>query len=192
MEVSPENYAQHAVRTERITTAPEVIPFETGLPLLVGLKAASELGAQLDRLKRAIFYGQVQDMKDILSKLPHCPVKGTLGGVVITPEQKRLLHSAIGLMTEAIEFAETVTEHIFEKRPLDLAHTKEEIGDIFWYSAIPVNLFGWTYADIMSVNIAKLRARYPDKWTQDQALNRDLDAERRVLEDGVSPQQKAE
>ena len=73
-------------------------------------------------------------------------------------------------------------------RGSDAVHAKEEIGDIFWYSAIPVNMFKWTYGDIMFTNIAKLRARYPDKWTQEAALNRDLGAERQILEGGAAPQ----
>ncbi len=34
----------------------------------------------------------------------------------------------------------------------------------------------------MERNIAKLQARYPDKFTQEQALNRDTDNERKILE----------
>jgi hypothetical protein len=37
----------------------------------------------------------------------------------------------------------------------------------------------------MDRNIAKLRTRYPEKFASDRALNRDLEAERKVLE-GIS------
>lgn len=186
--ITPDNYAQHAERTERIPTAPETLPAETAFVLALSLQAASDLGTQLDRLKRSIFYSQHQDMKDILAKLPDCKLEHPVVGTEITPEQKRLLHAALGLMTEAIEFAESVSAHIFDGKPFDAVHAKEEIGDIFWYSAIPVNMFKWTYGDIMFTNIAKLRARYPDKWTQEAALNRDLGAERQILEGGAAPQ----
>lgn len=33
-------------------------------------------------------------------------------------------------------------------------------------------------------NIAKLQARYPEKFTEEQALNRNLEAERKILENG--------
>lgn len=39
--------------------------------------------------------------------------------------------------------------------------------------------------ELAGVNIAKLRARYPDKFTSDAALNRDLATERKILEGGA-------
>jgi len=41
---------------------------------------------------------------------------------------------------------------------------------------------GFTMEEAMERNIAKLMKRYPDKFTSEAALNRDLDAERRTLE----------
>jgi len=41
---------------------------------------------------------------------------------------------------------------------------------------------GENVQDILSKNIKKLKIRYPDKFTQDSAENRDLDEERNVLE----------
>jgi len=38
----------------------------------------------------------------------------------------------------------------------------------------------------MQINIEKLKARYPDKFTSDKAINRNLDIERKVLEDGTN------
>lgn len=186
-QITPENYAKHAERTERIPTETTTLPAETAFVLALSMKAAFNIGDQLDRLKRSIFYGQAQDMKDVLAKLPDCKLEHPVITTDLTPEQKRLLHASLGLMTEAIEFAESVSRHIFDGKPFDQVHAKEEVGDIFWYSAIPVNLYGWTYEEIMAVNIAKLKARYPDKWTQEAALNRDLVEERRVLEQGSEP-----
>ena len=40
----------------------------------------------------------------------------------------------------------------------------------------------YTFQDCMERNIKKLKVRYPDKFTSEAALNRDLDAERKVLE----------
>jgi NTP pyrophosphatase (non-canonical NTP hydrolase) len=41
---------------------------------------------------------------------------------------------------------------------------------------------GATLEQIATLNIAKLQKRYPDKFTTEAALNRDIDAERKVLE----------
>lgn len=190
--VTHENYAKHAERTERITILNEELRSETAFTLALAMRAVFELGDQIDLLKRSIFYSQTQDMREILAKLPDVRMERPVGPTTLTPEQKRLLHASLGLMTEAIEFAESVSRHIFEGKPFDPVHAREELGDIFWYSAIPVNLFGWTYEEVMRINIEKLRARYPDKWTQEAALHRDLSAERAVLEQGSSPATKAE
>jgi hypothetical protein len=36
--------------------------------------------------------------------------------------------------------------------------------------------------EVMDINIKKLEARYPEKFTEDKAINRDLEAERKILE----------
>jgi NTP pyrophosphatase (non-canonical NTP hydrolase) len=42
----------------------------------------------------------------------------------------------------------------------------------------------WDIYSIMQTNIDKLKARYPEKFTTDDADNRDLDTERKILENG--------
>lgn len=41
---------------------------------------------------------------------------------------------------------------------------------------------GFIFEDSLQRNIEKLLARFPDKFTQENALNRDLDKERKILE----------
>lgn len=45
-------------------------------------------------------------------------------------------------------------------------------------------VYGIDFGDMLETNINKLKARYPEKFTQKNALNRDLNAEREVLENG--------
>jgi uncharacterized protein YabN with tetrapyrrole methylase and pyrophosphatase domain len=59
----------------------------------------------------------------------------------------------------------------------------EEVGDTLWYLAIVCRHLGMSFEQIMQQNIEKLRARFPDKFNQDDALNRDLNKERQTLED---------
>jgi len=42
--------------------------------------------------------------------------------------------------------------------------------------------YGLDLGEILAANINKLKVRYPDKFDTDKALNRDLEAERKVLE----------
>jgi NTP pyrophosphatase (non-canonical NTP hydrolase) len=95
----------------------------------------------------------------------------------------RLLHAAMGLSTEANEFLDPLKKHLFYGKPLDLINLKEELGDMLWYMAIAMDALDTTFEVEMERVINKLRIRYPDKFTEHDAINRDLTAERRKLEE---------
>ncbi len=95
---------------------------------------------------------------------------------------KRLLHAGIGLATESGEFLDALKKHIFYGKDLDRVNLAEEIGDIFWYTAIIADELGFDFESVMKNNIEKLRARYGDKFSQDKAENRNLNKERDILE----------
>lgn len=99
-------------------------------------------------------------------------------------EDTRLLHAAIGLCTEAGEFLDSVKKQLFYGAPKDATNLKEELGDLCWYMAVAMDSLGTNFEKVMETNIAKLRARYPEKFTSENALNRDLDAERKTLSQG--------
>lgn len=92
------------------------------------------------------------------------------------------LHMVLGMQTEVAEIADVYKKCIAYKKPLDFVNIKEEIGDVMWYIANLCNMNGWDLRDILTTNIAKLEARYPDKFTEEKAINRDLDIERDILE----------
>lgn len=94
----------------------------------------------------------------------------------------RLLHAAMGLCTEAGEFMDMLKKHILYGKPIDTVNLAEELGDIQWYDALAVDALEETLSDILERNIRKLRARYPNKFTEHDALNRDLKTEREILE----------
>lgn len=94
----------------------------------------------------------------------------------------RLLHGALGLVTEAGEFADVLKKHIFYGREIDEVNLSEEVGDLFWYCAIIADALGEDFGDIMQRNVDKLRARYPNKFTEYDALHRDVAVERTILE----------
>lgn len=92
------------------------------------------------------------------------------------------LHMVTGMVTESAEIADAYKKHFAYGKELDLVNIKEELGDIMWYIACMCELHGWDLRDIMATNIAKLKARYPNKFTSENALNRDLKVERNILE----------
>lgn len=105
-----------------------------------------------------------------------------IGKRMADPGNIRLLHAAIGLCTESGEVQDALKKHLFYGKPLDHVNLAEELGDIFWYMAILSDTLGVGFDEIQEKNIAKLKARYGDKFSQAAALNRDLKTERKILE----------
>lgn len=96
----------------------------------------------------------------------------------------RLLHGVMGLSSETGELVEQVKKHIFYGKPLDVVNLEEEIGDLFWYVAIILKALNChDPVGILEQNIEKLKIRYPEKFQSKDAINRDLDKERKTLED---------
>lgn len=96
----------------------------------------------------------------------------------------RVIHAIFGMLTELGELADVYKKYIFYGKPIDLVNVKEEFGDKFWYDAIFSDATGIAFDDSMTTVIQKLRKRYPEKFTQEAALIRNLDAERAVLSRG--------
>lgn len=93
----------------------------------------------------------------------------------------RIFHGVIGLFTESTELMEAMQTALDEGK-WDIVNLKEELGDQEWYKAILVDAIGANMEAIQERVIAKLRARYPEKYTDDAAINRDLVTERAILE----------
>lgn len=101
------------------------------------------------------------------------------------PRTIRLLHSAMGLSTEANEFLDALKKWIFYGKELDTINLGEEIGDNFWYAAIACDELGKSFEEIQIAVIQKLRKRYADKFSSADAINRNLSAEREILESNL-------
>lgn len=93
-----------------------------------------------------------------------------------------LVHAAIGISTEAGELLDAIKKGLFYGKTVDMVNIREELGDLLWYVAVACFASGASFEALFEQNIAKLRARYPEKFTEYDALNRDLVNERKVLE----------
>lgn len=93
-----------------------------------------------------------------------------------------LLHAAIGLQTESAEFSDMLKKALFYGKPIDQVNLKEEIGDLLWYAALALRALNTDFETVMERNIEKLKARYPQKFTEENAIVRDLNKEREILE----------
>lgn len=92
------------------------------------------------------------------------------------------LHMALGLSGEAGEFADVFKKEFAYGKPPDIVNAMEEAGDMMWYIMGFCTINDIDFNKILEMNIAKLSARYPEKFTSEKALNRDLAKERDILE----------
>ena len=92
------------------------------------------------------------------------------------------LHAIIGICTEAGELLEAAYKAKWKGEEFDEVNAKEEVGDIFWYMAILFRNYKWKIKSIWDRNIEKLTKRYGKKFSKEKAINRNLKAEREILE----------
>lgn len=84
-----------------------------------------------------------------------------------------VIWNAIGLAGEAGEVCENVKKAIFHQHGIDRDKLKKELGDCLWYISALCTKLGFDMSEVMEVNIAKLRQRYPDGYSS-------VDSKRRV------------
>jgi len=136
---------------------------------------------QLDKCKKALFYGKEPDfdyhIEDDFDEDDLYQMEIKLD--VVHPD---ILHGIIGVATEAGEMLEALALALLDQQEFDEVNLTEEMGDVFWYMAVLANRTGRPFSESMRINIAKLEKRYPEKFTEELAINRDVEAERKLLE----------
>ena len=91
-------------------------------------------------------------------------------------DQMTMLNSAaLGLSGESGEIADHVKKIMFHGHPLDeVTRDKiaKEIGDILWYCAMGARGIGLGLGEIATMNVEKLKRRYPEGFSTDRSLTR--------------------
>ena len=95
----------------------------------------------------------------------------------INDRSLRLLHASLGVSTESNEFLDMLKKHIYYGKTIDYVNLQEEIGDILFYCAVALDELNISFESVMSNNIEKLKKRYPEKFTSENALNRNIENE---------------
>jgi NTP pyrophosphatase (non-canonical NTP hydrolase) len=165
------NYIEQALRTKSDKFYPNNVDLNQ---LKIDLNQIIAVSNHLDILKKIMFYGK--------------PINNEVN-IPLNVEAKNadLLHSMIGIITEAGEVAEALLKWL-ETGELDVVNFVEEMGDSFWYFAIGLNAATekttqpLDFEYVQGLNINKLMHRFPEKFTEQKALNRDVDGERQILE----------
>lgn len=137
----------------------------------------------LDEVKKALFYNkQFNGLAPAELELSSNTLQ--IHNMAPTPQEGiDLIHAILGKATESGELLEAMMQSLAVGGvPFDTVNFIEEIGDGFWYDAIGLEAVKATFADAADRNNRKLRKRFPDKFTEHEAINRNLAAERSTLE----------
>lgn len=157
------------------------------------LNMSVEAGVNADLIKRSVFYKEPLDktrQRGLDASMRLKERFDLLKVLQLTDKEKvkfsddhiNVIHAALGLISEAGEIMDEAIESAIEGRPLDLVNLQEEGGDSMWYIAMLLRVVGSDFTTTAKQNIEKLAKRYPDQFTSEAALNRDLAGEREVLE----------
>lgn len=176
----PFNYQAEAVQTLSASFFGE---FVSRAELLGALQAFSIAAARLDEIKKRLFYGRNVEAMPMF--VPEESIES--GEMPWTSAEETIAHAIIGVGTEAGELADGLIAALINKfggQPtgFDLVNLGEEGGDVLWYLAALAQGTEISIDGMMRANIAKLRKRYPNKFTAYDANNRDLGGERDILE----------
>lgn len=173
--------------------------YKTDVDFLYDMNMFVEQSCNADLAKRSLFYGEATEKTQArgygymlnnkkvydelnVRKLTEQKEEDASKHLKVSQEKIHLAHACLGLISEAGEVLEEIIKSTLEEREMDLTNLKEEGGDFLWYLALYLRTVGTDFETVAESNTAKLLARYPDKFTSEAALNRDLTNEREVLE----------
>lgn len=134
-------------------------------------------GNPVDDLKKHIYYGKPFSWIDPINNV--AKEKQT-----VSEFDTDVIHAIVGIATEATELLEALYS-MLSGQPIDKVNLVEEVGDLMWYQALLLRKLESDFEQAGGINIEKLYARFPQKFSGSAAINRDTVSERELLEKGV-------
>jgi NTP pyrophosphatase (non-canonical NTP hydrolase) len=159
------------------------------------MDAAIAVGELADIVKKSAFYNKRIDVAEWNSLIIKASAAihsiQTTPGVNVNPvdvgiENTRLFHAGLGMFTESVEMLQAIDKATMNGESVDIVNFGEELGDSEYYQAIAYDELDMDPERVMATIINKLKHRYPDKFDNTNAINRDLLTERAILETGFS------
>lgn len=164
--------------------------------MIVLLSVIVDVSEALDVIKKGVFYGKAID-DDYLyftvwraySALKKITDPALRNAVAYRPGavNMREFHALLGMVTESGEIANALVTSLRGETPLDTANVLEELGDHAWYQAVFLDEKHFAMGAVLRLTQAKLARRYGAKYNDASAVQRDLTAERTVIEQHASP-----
>lgn len=151
---------------------------------------------QLNDEKRFIFYGKPLSTEENSQRMEtpfggYYPNEKNIGGEWPNDENTpfdlayiRSLHALYGLLGELMDELLPRLNSGYDAKEFtdaDRINIGEELGDMLWDISLMADAFSLNLADIAQANIRKLQQRYPGKFTETDAVERDLDSEQSIL-----------
>jgi len=88
-----------------------------------------------------------------------------------------VVNATLGLTGEAGELANVIKKIMFHGHDVNDKMKEQlmgEMGDCYWYLEVLSEMFGFEEDDIKKANVEKLRKRYPDGFSEDRSINREV------------------
>lgn len=98
--------------------------------------------------------------------------KKLIDAVENSPRVAQLIVAGQKLSSESGELNDAIVKHTCYGQILDYENIIEECGDLLWYIAMILTCFDSTLEEAMQSNINKLKIRYPEKFTEKDAMER--------------------
>jgi NTP pyrophosphatase (non-canonical NTP hydrolase) len=178
MTTTQETKIQLAERTESI------VPDQMLHPNLVrAIRIAIAAGNIIDFYKKNKFYSKPVDSekeKTLLAEINELAT-GCTDESTGTQLNSRIVHSILGVSTEGCELLEALI-NADQSGDFDNVNLREEMFDILWYVLIFHGATGYDLEGTFDMGFDKLRARFKEKFSSVEAIDRDVSVERAILE----------
>lgn len=86
-------------------------------------------------------------------------------------QDEAMYHALHGMVGEIGEL-HSLYQKAYQGHQMVGEHLKKELGDLMWFIAEYCTAMCWGMDEIMQMNIDKLRARYPEGFSEDKSLHR--------------------
>jgi NTP pyrophosphatase (non-canonical NTP hydrolase) len=83
--------------------------------------------------------------------------------------REKIIGYALGLSGESGEVADRVKKFVAQGHDLDFEKIRDELGDVLWYVAELARAIGYSLSDVAESNVSKLRARYPEGFSEERS-----------------------
>lgn len=102
--------------------------------------------------------------------------------VASTMEVKTPQNLIMSMLKGILQIQDIIKKKLYYNKPVNQETMNLLVATLDMDIRMYLNIYGLNIEDVWERNIAKLKARYGEKFSSDRAINRDLETERTILE----------